>query len=275
MVSGDLVLIHGFWSSPATWDRIVERLRGDADLAGVQIDRFGYESPKIRMPMSPARIPDYDDIAHSLGSHLALHDQDRLAVIVTHSQGGLILQRHLAWMAHEGARELARIRGIVLLACPNEGSEYLGTIRRALGFGRHPQAGQLATLVADATEARRTFLRSIVHAEGLTDRACPIPLHAYAGRTDNVVIRSSAMSVFPSVGALPGDHFSILDPDFPGSLTLPTLKKHILTALTAAAPPAAGSAREPSATEPKYRVNISGSQGVQIGDHNTQVNRFD
>ncbi|MEV4510211.1 hypothetical protein AB0K00_14750 [Dactylosporangium sp. NPDC049525] len=105
-------------------------------------------------------------------------------MIVTHSQGGLILQRHVAWMVHEGrARELARIRAIVLLACPNEGSEYLGTIRRALGFGRHPQAGQLATLVADATEARRTFLRSVVNAQTLSDRECPIPVHAYAGRT--------------------------------------------------------------------------------------------
>jgi pimeloyl-ACP methyl ester carboxylesterase len=282
MLAGDLVLIHGFWSSTRTWDRLVALVDADADLAGVRVDRFGYESPKIRLPLSPTRIPDYDDIAHSLGSHLALREPGRPVVIVTHSQGGLILQRHLAWMVHEGrARELARIRAIVLLACPNEGSEYLGTIRRALGFGRHPQAGQLATLVADATEARRTFLRSVVQARTVTDRECPIPVHAYAGRTDNVVTRSSAQSVFPNVGSLPGNHFSILDPTFPGSLTFAALKTHLTEALRPAPPPAAptGAAPDPPVPPaagqpppPGRHMIIEGGRGIQIGDGNIQGN---
>ena len=50
--------------------------------------------------------------------------------MVTHSQGGLILQRYLAWMLGEGrGRELTTIRLIVTLSCPNEGSEYLSSIR--------------------------------------------------------------------------------------------------------------------------------------------------
>ena len=83
MLTGDLVLIHGFWSSTRTWDRLAQLVESDADLAGVRVDRFGYESPKIRLPLSPTRIPDYDDIAHSLRSHLALQDLSRPIVLAT------------------------------------------------------------------------------------------------------------------------------------------------------------------------------------------------
>ncbi|GAA4263876.1 esterase/lipase family protein [Dactylosporangium darangshiense] len=286
MIDGELVLIHGFWSSPRTWDSIVTQMRVDGDLEGLEIDAFRYESPKVRLPLMPTRIPDYDDIAHSLGAQLALKDAARPLVIVTHSQGGLILQRHLAWMVHEGrAHELARVRAIVLLACPNEGSEYLGTIRRALGFGRHPQAGQLRTLVTDATDARRTFLKSIVHATELTDRTCPIPVYAYAGRTDNVVTRASAQSVYPNVSTLPGNHSSILKPNYPGSLTVQTLKAHIVHAFSGAGGTApkrstsstsgtlssAGSAKTAGS---KYNVTLNDNQGVSIGDNNIQNNDF-
>jgi pimeloyl-ACP methyl ester carboxylesterase len=57
-VDADLVLIHGFWSSPATWDRLIYRMRDDPDLVGLRIHAFGYESPKLRWPGSPVRIPD-------------------------------------------------------------------------------------------------------------------------------------------------------------------------------------------------------------------------
>src|SRR5258705_11134217 len=35
MINANLVLIHGFWSSPATWDKLAQRLEKDADLSGL------------------------------------------------------------------------------------------------------------------------------------------------------------------------------------------------------------------------------------------------
>lgn len=70
MLDADLVLIHGFWSLPATWDRIVKRLEADENLEGLRIHPFGYESPKLRRFGSTARIPDYYDIAQSLPAFL-------------------------------------------------------------------------------------------------------------------------------------------------------------------------------------------------------------
>ncbi len=37
MVETDLVLIHGFWSSPATWDRLTTRMREDPDLRDLRV----------------------------------------------------------------------------------------------------------------------------------------------------------------------------------------------------------------------------------------------
>jgi pimeloyl-ACP methyl ester carboxylesterase len=237
-VDADLVLIHGFWSSPATWDRLISRMRDDPDLAGQRIHAFGYESPKLRWPGSPVRVPDYDDIAQSLPAYLAAHAHATTSIgVVTHSQGGLILQRFLAWMLTEGrGRELARLRLAVMLSCPNEGSEYLRSIRAATGFSHHPQAGQLDILSREVGEARRIVLRQVVNATAIDERHCPIPVHVYSGRSDNVVRRESAQSVFPSAEVLPGNHFSILDPEAPGNLTAPTLRRHFLETLTVCIP---------------------------------------
>jgi pimeloyl-ACP methyl ester carboxylesterase/tetratricopeptide (TPR) repeat protein len=229
VVDLDLVLIHGLMSSPDTWDRIIPRLSEDPDLAGLRIHPFGYESEKLA-PGLGRRTPDYDDIAQSLPAFLAHHAPGTAPVaIVTHSQGGLILQRFLAWMLGEGrGRELGRIRCIVLLACPNEGTEYQKAFRAAVGLDRHPQAGQLRPLNWDVTEARRIVLRQIVNATSVDDRHCPIPVHVYAGRSDKVVPRGTSQSVFPKAEVLPGDHFTILDPGSKGNLTVPTLKRHLL-----------------------------------------------
>jgi len=233
-VDADLVLMHGFWSSPTTWDRLIPSLRDDADLAGLRIHNFEYESPKLRWPASPARIPDYNDIAQSLPAYLATHAPGSTPIaMVTHSQGGLILQRFLAWMLTEGrGLELSRFRLAVMLSCPNEGSEYVRSIRAVVGFSHHPQASQLDTLNREVREARRIVLRQVVNATTLDDRHCPIPIFVYSGRTDNIVRRESAQSVFPNAEVLPGDHFSILNPEASGNLTGPTIKRHLIDALT-------------------------------------------
>ena len=126
MFDADLVLIHGFWSSPNAWDKLAQRFKADDELRGLRVHGFGYESPKLPPPrLSRTRIPDYNDIAQSLPSYLREHAPRGNTAIVTHSQGGLILQRFLAWMLSRGrGRELAEIKLIVMLTCPNEGSEF-------------------------------------------------------------------------------------------------------------------------------------------------------
>jgi pimeloyl-ACP methyl ester carboxylesterase len=224
-MDADLVLIHGFWSSPKTWDNLTRRLAADNDLAGLRVHGFPYPSPKLP-PRPGTRIPGYNDIAHSLPDYLESVTKQSDTAIVTHSQGGLILQRYLAWMLDEGrGRELETIKLIVMLACPNEGSEYLALIRRKLNFDWHPQAQDLVVFNETVAATRRIVGKRVDLATAVGDFTCPIPIYAYAGVSDDIVSRLSAQSIFSNVGSLPGDHFSIHNPDAPDSNTFPTLKR--------------------------------------------------
>jgi tetratricopeptide (TPR) repeat protein len=246
VVDATLVTIHGFWSTPETWDRLNAIWNADEQLRGLRIYRFGYRSPKKpRLPLSPTRIPDYDDIAQALATEYMVELKRASEVaIITHSQGGLILQRFLTWMLQQGrGRELARIRSIVMLACPNGGSEYLRSIRRALGFGRHPQAGSLKVLNRQVADTQRTVLERVVNAAGVDDHQCRIPFHVYAGDSDEIVTASSAQGAFPGAAVLAGNHFSILDPAAPGNRTAATVVHHLLADLAVSSASAAGSGR--------------------------------
>jgi hypothetical protein len=233
-IDATLVTVHGFWSTPATWDRLTTVWSADERLRGLRIHPFGYRSPKKpRMPFSSSRIPDYDDIAQIFDTEYTVALAAAPAVaIVTHSQGGLVLQRFLAWMVEQGrGRELSRVVSVIMLACPNNGSDHLRSLRRALGYRRHPQAGRLETLDKQVADTQRTVLRRIVNATGVDDHQCRIPFHVYAGGHDRIVVAASAQAAFPGASTLAGDHSSILDPGAPGNRTADVVRRHLLADL--------------------------------------------
>lgn len=281
MLAATLVTVHGLWSAPATWDRLTSVWQSDEQLRGLRVHAFGYASPKEpRMPLSVARVPDYDDIAQALATEYSTVLAGASDVMfVTHSQGGLILQRFLARIISQGrARELSRIHSVVMLACPNGGSEYLRSVRNVLGFSRHLQASNLEVLNKQVADTQRTVLQRIVNATGVDDYQCRIPFHVYAGNADNVVTAASAQGAFPEASVLAGNHFSILDPAAPGNRTAEAVKQHILTDVPPAPQPEQDrGGRHPNVgqrDENRYVVTISGGQGVQVGDHNLQRNVF-
>jgi hypothetical protein len=183
--------------------------------------------------LSPSRVPAFDDIAQTLATRytVTLSSAPPIA-IVTHSQGGLVLQRFLAWMLQQGrGQDLARICTVIMLACPNNGSDYLRTLRHVLGYRRHPQAGSLEMLNRQVADAQRMVLSGIVNARAVGERECPIPFHVYAGDSDRVVVAASAQAAFPGASTVPGNHFSILDPEAPGNCTAETVAHHLLNDL--------------------------------------------
>src|SRR5580704_4016066 len=184
-------------------------------------------------------------------------------------------------MVSEGrARDLSRIRSVVMLACPNGGSEYLESLRRTLGYGRHPQAAHLNVLDRQVADTQRTVLQRIVNAAGVDDYHCRIPFHVYAGGSDDIVKAASAQASFPGASTIAGNHFTILDPAAQGNRTAETVKRHILADIAiprvhSGTMPSPENSKKPGQTgEPKYVVNAYGVQGLQIGDRNTQHNIF-
>ncbi|GID27765.1 esterase/lipase family protein [Paractinoplanes brasiliensis] len=263
-MSGDLgvVFIHGILSSADTWSPFLSLIERDADLSFVAPSTFSYPSPPLSL--SPLRrIPDINDIADSLRTYLT-HERadDTGLVLVAHSQGGLVVQRMLARTLADGrGPELARIRRIVLFACPNSGSELLLLLRRGL-LRWHPQERDLRPLNRDITEAHRIVLNQVIHATTVSESTCPIRITAYAGDSDGVVTPVSAKSVFPEVGVLPGDHFTIIKPDSTGHRSYAALKRHLREARLTDVPEPAPNASTPagsSAPRPPadlYRVLV-------------------
>lgn len=147
--------------------------------------------------------------------------------------GGLVIQSFLTKMlAARRAEELTRVLGILTFACPNDGSAFMLTVRRAFYGGRHIQETHLRPLEQSVSSMQSTILERIVYAEEVTRDTCPIPMHIYYGESDGIVSPSSARGRFPidRVSALPGDHFSIIDIKSPEDSAYLVLKQHLLNA---------------------------------------------
>ncbi|MFF6777044.1 alpha/beta fold hydrolase [Streptomyces sp. NPDC012637] len=209
-----LVLVHGLFSSAKVWKAFEALIADDPELAGwVSVHPFQYDSPFVRL-RPDRRVAETDDVADQLGTFLEteLADAERI-VLVTHSQGGLVVQRFLARKLWNGeGRELARIRHFTMFACPNTGSGFFLTVRKALRLWRHPQEQQLRPFDRAVTEAQRTVLSSVVHAREYSDKECPIPVLAYGGAADEIVPPVVARGLFPKGGVVTADHYSIVQP---------------------------------------------------------------
>jgi pimeloyl-ACP methyl ester carboxylesterase len=170
---GAVVFVHGILGGTETWSALLPHLRKDPFLeCFFDLELFNYPSPVARFnPLK--RIPDFGDIANELNT--ALRQEKRFSdrsclVLVGHSQGGLIIQRLLvdAVRAGQANEELARIRGVVLLATPNSGSELFLSARGALGrFWRHPQERRLRPFNDQIADIHARLLERVVYLPSL------------------------------------------------------------------------------------------------------------
>lgn len=211
-----VVLVHGLFSAPKTWDDLLSQFRITPQLHDYDFHRFEYWTPKFRANRL-RRIPDHRVIATRLDTFLRHQcgSYERI-VLIAHSQGGLIIQRYLADMLTANrAAELTKIKRIILLACPNSGSDLALLLRRGAVFWHHPQERSLQPFDDDVAAVHSLVLERVIYASSDDDSHCRIPFSVYAGESDNVVTPASALGSFPRevIGVLPGDHFSILEAD--------------------------------------------------------------
>ncbi|MEZ0111223.1 tetratricopeptide (TPR) repeat protein/predicted alpha/beta hydrolase family esterase [Catenulispora sp. EB89] len=227
-----VLFVHGLFSGADTWSHFLGLLSSDPDLAFVQTHTMQYFTPKARL-RPDRRIPDFADLAAQLATRLKAEDLREAGsiVLVAHSQGGLVVQKFLASATIRGqARDLVRIRQIVLYACPTLGSPFFAKTRRLVFGARHPQERQLRLLDGEVFEAHQLVLRNVVNADAVTDYTCPIPVVAVVGGEDNIVPRIEATGWFPTTETVAADHFSILKPADHSAMEYQILKPALLAA---------------------------------------------
>lgn len=246
------------------WDPLRHLIDSDEELGFVVLLPFRYDTGLWRGDPRHV-IPTFDTVADSLKEFLDTEAQSfsRLMVL-SHSQGGLVVQRYLTRMTAEGrGADLRRIRRIVMLACPNNGSEIALALRRRL-LRRNPQERELRPLNERIADTQRAVLRDIVNATEVTARSCPIHISVYAGESDGIVPPASARSVFPDAAVLPGDHFGIAKPDNSQHRTYTTLRRLILLTSSQPQPITGEGSGAPSAAAPSS-AGASGSAATQDG----------
>ncbi|MFG2552205.1 alpha/beta fold hydrolase [Streptomyces sp. NPDC048581] len=250
-----VIFVHGLFSNADTWKKFTALLAKDRELRRrVTVRCFGYDSPKIRL-RPDRRIADVDDIADRLGSYVRHQCADGAPIVlVSHSQGGLVVQRFLArrlW--HHRGGELAHIKHIVMYSCPNNGSGFFLFLRKALLFWRNVQERELRPLSTRAVlEAQRTVLQRVVNAKTASDSECPIPISAFGGQTDNVVPAVNATNPWGGE-TIEGDHRSIVKPADRAAESYVVLKKilrEVVAAQEAPQPPDAPAALPAPAPQP-------------------------
>ncbi|MET7968481.1 alpha/beta hydrolase [Micromonospora sp. NPDC005305] len=241
MAGTAVVFVHGFLSSARVWSNFRGLIRRDEALGAFETHAFTYATSLFSV--HPLRqVPTFDEVADSLRTFLRhdLADRARL-VLVSHSQGGLVVQRALARMLADGGDELARIRLVVMYACPSAGSD-LGLPARRLLVRNNPQERELRPLNAAVLDAQRVVLHRIVHAP-----EPPLRVLTFAGESDGVVPPASARSVFPDAGVIPGDHSSIVQPESPGHRSYVVLRQALLALAASEDRPAGGGVPAPRA----------------------------
>ncbi|MEH6374509.1 hypothetical protein V7793_09250 [Streptomyces sp. KLMMK] len=258
------VFVHGLFSTSDTWKCIDNLIGSDPELSALTLLKFDYASPKyIFNPLR--RVPDFDVLADSLQTFLEVEAKNysKLAII-SHSQGGLIVQRFLARMVSNARGEdLARIKRVIMFACPNSGSEIFLLARKSLKIWRHPQERELRPINEPVTNAHKAVINRIIHAQTVASDRCPITIRAYAGDLDKIVTPTSARSVFPDTGVIPGDHFSIIRPDSHSHRTYTTLKDNLIAALVLDSDSLPASATLPSSGQSGAPVPLRAVQGEQ------------
>ncbi|WP_433494124.1 alpha/beta fold hydrolase [Micromonospora sp. CA-248089] len=268
----DVVFVHGLFSSRRAWEQMARLLTTDPELPSVRAHFFEYDSKVVRL-RPDRRIPRMDDIADRLGTYLTheVAGAERI-VLVSHSQGGLVIQRYLVrTLARGGGRELARVRRVAMYACPNSGSQFLGSLRRVMPRCRNPQERELRPLTKEITETYDALQRGVLQARKAGSHEWPLPISTYAGMSDNIVPPYVAKGSFTASGVVDGDHFSVIRPATRDDSRYLALRKEVQTAADAGelqmaetapdrsvtATPAGGSAAEAPADRPERAGRIS------------------
>jgi hypothetical protein len=160
------------------------------------------------------RIPGLPEIGKALGKKIDSPEfRDRELTLVGHSQGGLVIQSWIAGLLTGEATRLKNVRQAIFFATPSHGSTMAMSARLLFStLLTNPQEMTLRVLSPDVSAIRNLVREHIVAARGDSTTEWRVPIHAFCGMQDGIVVEDSARGPFDSVIPVPGNHFTILRP---------------------------------------------------------------
>jgi pimeloyl-ACP methyl ester carboxylesterase len=211
-----VVLVHGFGSSPDCFRPLLELLRADSGMTRLfDFECYQYSTSWLTLNIV-RRIPRLEELSAGLAGFL---ESERFRgyehiTLVGHSQGGLVIQSCLAEKLKAArGEELSRIRQVILVATPNQGSNLLEPARNVLfRVFENPQERTLRVLEPHIRDMMAVMNDRVVHARTREAICWPIPVRCFWGQDDGVVPEASARGLYKEGTSLRGDHFSILKP---------------------------------------------------------------
>jgi len=215
-MSTTVVFVHGFQSGPECWEPFLACIKKDTDPLMQDFKFLCHSYPTSIAELNlKKRIPTIKECGNNLGEYLHLYVPDGQVMLVGHSMGGLVIQSFLAQMiVGNRAKELERIRSVIMFATPNRGATILGTLRELISKAiPNVQEEQLRPLNAEISDTIDIITHNLVDATSVKENSCPIPFRAFWGLIDNVVPEASARGPFVEASSLPGDHSGILIPE--------------------------------------------------------------
>lgn len=218
-----LIFVHGFGKKkrgdnrPARcWDQLLILLREDARI-GNNYELRVFEYPTQWFSLNPLqRIPTLKEISEKLCDFIDSPEfyERKQVTLIGHSQGGLVIQHCLVrFLQDKHGERLSQIRQVILMATPNLGSTLMSPLRTLVSvFSTNPQERALRVLNPEIADMRKVILQQVTGAAEASPTECPIPIHAFYGFQDGVVVEASAKGDFANATGIDGDHFSLIRP---------------------------------------------------------------
>lgn len=268
-----VVFIHGLASGPQTWNQLLSLLRTDPLLE----DRFEFATFEYNSRLVGNRVlthkPTYRTVGEKLRTRFLRYCAEyESLVFITHSQGGLVLQTFLSRVLARGeAASLARIRRILLIACPNEGSGVFLLPRRLAGTLWHnAQERRLRPLDEEIADVHQQVIRDIARATEISARTCPIEIVAYAAEEDGIVLPPSAYGGFLHTGVLPGNHSTVIRPNSRDAQGYLDLRAELLKATTVNLPKNSDSLSNRQSSTTSLSVQLVQNEKAAEQDRSTE-----
>lgn len=212
-----ILFVHGFASTPEKcWGKMLELLRGDERITSrYDLDKHRYATSWIKMNLL-GRIPELSELGEELAGKIQSSKyRGRTLTLVGHSQGGLVIFscfQHL--LSTQRGSDLRHIRQAIFFATPFSGSTKAMSLRRmAATLFTNPQELTLRVLDLEVTKMESMVQNGVINATKDGETSWRIPLHAFGGTQDDIVVAASAhLQAIESFRPVNGDHFSIVKP---------------------------------------------------------------